>query len=56
MASMAELPDTLSKLSDVRKQQTAALQSLERLTQQQLGFLMIFTFGIFWAQPVQLCF
>lgn len=31
---MAELPETLSKLSDVRKQQTASLQTLERLTQQ----------------------
>jgi len=29
-----ELPETLSKLSDVRKQQTASLQTLERLTQQ----------------------
>jgi hypothetical protein len=34
---MAELPETLSKLSDVRKQQTASLQTLERLTQQQLS-------------------
>lgn len=36
-AMAAELPETLSKLSEVRKQQTASLQHLERLTQQRPG-------------------